>query len=110
MKTLFKFFFVLVLLAVLAYAGNRAYGWYKVQRALRARLAAAEETIKRQAYLTNEKRDKLDGLPQINGNPYDAEVHARWEAAKAKGALPEQNASLSGQGSTGYAPNNPPRR
>ena len=84
-------------MAIAAYGGSKAYAWFEVQSALRARVAAADEVIRKQSYLTDEKRAKLNGLPQVNDTNY---ITGLSQEGKRKAALPDQQASLSGQGTS----------
>lgn len=90
---LIKYTFTLAILMVFLVIGSKAWSWYQVERAKQLKLEAAEATTKRQSYLTDQMRNKRDGLPQVYDTSIDGSLSA---AGKARAALPDQNASVNG--------------
>lgn len=87
----------ILLLAVLSYAAIVGVRFYK-QHVINAQIQA------RQDYFANDLARKQARAAQIakqyplTTEADEAAAAQRWEAAKARVALPEQNASISGQG------------
>ncbi len=99
-KTILKSFILICVLVIGVHYGTMGWSWYKAKRALKLRQQMAEATFQRQLSVNNEKRERAAALPGIDPEAYERESKARWEAAKARGALPDQSASLSDQGNS----------
>lgn len=98
---LIKYIFVLGILFVGLVLGSRGLQWYKVKRAQQIKMEQAEASSKRAQYALIEKQKRSEDIRErypIDPDASEQEARARWESAKQRGSLPDQPASLSGQG------------
>lgn len=104
-----KYLFCVVLLAVALMAVGKYYPILQAKWERERRLAAAEATYQRQIYLLKERQERAQSIPSVDPNASEAEAKIRWEAAKERGALPDQRAST-GSTTTNPIQNVPNRR
>lgn len=104
---IFKYLFCLVLIALAFGAAAKYYPILQKRWELERKLAAAEATYQRQIYLLKEKQARSQEIPSVDPDAAESEQRARWEAAKQRGALPDQRAST---GSTTTNSPQPPNR
>lgn len=97
-----------VLLAALLIWG-KYYPEYLKRKELQERVARAEATLQRQTYLLRERQERSAAIPSVDPDASENEAKARWEAAKARGALPDQKAST-GSTTTNSPQYSPPAR